>query len=245
MRARIAAILMAALTVLAISACGGSSRNHHAAVAASHPTSAAPTPSATPSPRPTWWVFDASKPRDVKVFHGTQNAAVNACTNCSMAPEGPYSTKALAEKQAAKDVSKIRAALAAQRRAQIRAHRHYLHVTVAHRTDRIVYTVTGTGYPSIQYGSDSNTVDVPGGNGPLGDGVALPFTASQRNNPNALYFAVSAQNEGGGDITAVVANVQTTTYLDGHTTIHRTVLAHAQAAGGYAIANAQYNNSGF
>lgn len=241
---KILAPIWASLAILTIvpvvAACSSPAGKTHAA-AVSHSTSAAPTPSATASPREAWWVFEGNKPSDVRVFHGTDTAAINACTSCSYPPTGPYSTKAIAEKQAAQDRTQLRAQLLAQRRAKARAHRRWLHRTVDHRTDRIVYTVTGTGYPSVQYGSDSNTVDVPGGYGPLGDGVALPFTASQRNDPNALYFAVSAQLEGGGDITATVTEVQTTVYKDGHSVRHVTRLAHAHAAGGYAIANAQYN----
>jgi hypothetical protein len=144
----------------------------------------------------------------------------------------------------AKDVETVRAQLAARLRAKRRAHRAWLHRTVAYRTDRIVYTVTGSGYPSVQYGSDSNTVDVPGGYGPLGDGVALPFSASQRPDGNALYYDVTAQLEGGGDIAATVTEVRTTVYKDGHSVEHTTQLAHAHAAGGYAIANAE-SVSGF
>jgi hypothetical protein len=245
---KILASIGAILTICALIAACGSSGGHPYAAAASHSTTAAASssPASTPaSPSLAWWVFNANKPNDVRVYHGTETAAADACTSCVYAPGGPYSTKAAAEKQAAQDRDKIRAQLVAQRREKRREHRQYLHRTVDHRTDQIFYTVTGTGYPSVQYGSDSNTVDVPGGNGPLGDGVALPFTASQRDNPNALYFAVSAQLEGGGDITAIVTEVQTTIYKDGHSVSHTTRLAHAHAAGGYAIANAQYNNSGF
>lgn len=201
------------------------------------PTSAAPS-SPAPSPHPAWWVLDANKPSDIRVFHGTQSAAGSACNACTTV-DGPFTSKPAARQDAAKDAKQVRAQLAAQLREKRRRHRQWLHRTVAYRTDRIVYTVTGTGYPSIQYGTDSNTTDVPGGYGPLGDGSALPFSASQRYDPNALYFAVTAQLEGGGDITATVTEVKATVYKDGHSVTHTTRLARGHAAGGYAIANAE------
>ena len=64
------------------------------------------------------------------------------------------------------------------------------------QVDTIVFKVTGSGYPSVQYGSDSNSNDAPRGYGPLGNGSALPWSASLPYDPSALYYAVSAQLQG-------------------------------------------------
>src|SRR5204862_300135 len=74
------------------------------------------TPSGTVTVKPppvAWWVFSASKPGDVRVFHGTELAAMGACATCIYTPYGPYSTKSAAETVAARNRDKIRAQLAA------------------------------------------------------------------------------------------------------------------------------------
>jgi hypothetical protein len=55
--------------------------------------------------------------------------------------------------------------------------------------------------------------------GPLGDGNALPWSASMTYNPNALYYAVITQLEGYGDISDSVTEVVTTYCSNG---IHKT-----------------------
>jgi len=42
------------------------------------------------------------------------------------------------------------------------------------------FHVSGTGEPSIQYGSDSDEINTPGGLGTLGDGNALPRHAARQ-----------------------------------------------------------------
>jgi hypothetical protein len=113
-------------------------------------------------------------------------------------------------------------------------------VTMTRQTDRVVFRVSGSGYPSVQYGSDSDNNDVPGGYGPLGDGVALPWSASMTYDPNALYYAVTAQLEGSGGISDSVTEVITTYCSDGSHKTEKFLLAHGHASGGYAIARAEY-----
>lgn len=60
------------------------------------------------------------------------------------------------------------------------------------QTDTVVFKVSGSGYPSVQYGSDSDTNNPQGGYGPLDDGFALPWSASMTYDSTALYYAVSA-----------------------------------------------------
>lgn len=112
--------------------------------------------------------------------------------------------------------------------------------TMTRQTDKVVFKVWGSGYPSIQYGSDSNSNDVPGGYGALGDGVALPWSASLTYDPSALYYAVTAQLEGSGDISDSVTEVITTYCSDGSHRKESFPLASGHASGGYAIARAEY-----
>jgi hypothetical protein len=108
------------------------------------------------------------------------------------------------------------------------------------QTDMVLFKVWGSGNPSIQYGTDSDNNQAQGDYGPLGDGNALPWSASMTYNSSALYYAVTAQLEGWGDISDSVTEVVTTYCSDG---IHKTEsfpLASGQASGGYAIAQAEY-----
>jgi len=100
--------------------------------------------------------------------------------------------------------------------------------TMTRQTDKVVFRVSGSGYPSVQYGSDSDSNNVPGGYGPLGDGVALPWSASLTYDPNALYYAVSAQLEGSGDISDSVTEVITTYCSDGSHKTESFALARAR-----------------
>jgi len=108
------------------------------------------------------------------------------------------------------------------------------------QTDTVIFKVSGSGYPSILYGSDSDDISVPGGYGPLGDGVALPWSASLTYDSSALYYAVTAQLEGSGDISDSVTEVITTYCSDGSHKTESFPLASGQASGGYAIARAEY-----
>ena len=112
--------------------------------------------------------------------------------------------------------------------------------TMTRQVDTIVFKVSGSGYPSVQYGSDSNSNDAPGGYGPLGNGVALPWSASLTYDPSALYYAVSAQLQGYGDISDSVTEVITTYCSDGSHKTESFPLASGHASGGYAIAQAEY-----
>lgn len=96
----------------------------------------------------------------------------------------------------------------------------------------------------MQYGSDNNSNAASGSYGELGDGNALPWSASLAYDPNALYYVVSAQLEGGGDIQDSVAEVITTYCSDGTRKTESFPLASGHASGGYSIASAQYNALG-
>jgi hypothetical protein len=116
--------------------------------------------------------------------------------------------------------------------------------TMTKQTDTIVFRVQGSGYPSIQYGTDSSNNQATGEYGPLGDGNALPWTATMSYNPGAMYYAVTAQLEGSGSITDSVTEVVTTWCSDGTHKTESFPLANGSASGGYAIASAQYNSLG-
>lgn len=58
--------------------------------------------------------------------------------------------------------------------------------------------------------------------------------------PNALYYAVTAQLEGSGDISDSVTEVITTYCSDGSHKTESFPLAHGHASGGYNIAQAEY-----
>jgi hypothetical protein len=98
--------------------------------------------------------------------------------------------------------------------------------------DKVCFAVVGTGQPSISYGNDSDNRDAGGKSGPLSDGNGLPWKACMRADRSASYWDVTAQLEGGGDITATVTEVRG----DGTSKL----LATAHAAGGYQVAAAGY-----
>jgi hypothetical protein len=108
------------------------------------------------------------------------------------------------------------------------------------QADVIVFRVTGTGMPSIQYGTDSSNTDVPGGYGPLGDGNPLPWSATMTYSAGALYYAVTAQLEGTGNITDTVTEMVTTWCSGQAARTESFPLASGNASGGYAIAQAEY-----
>jgi hypothetical protein len=112
--------------------------------------------------------------------------------------------------------------------------------TMTRQTDTVLFKVSGSGYPSIQYGSDNNSNSPPGGYGPLGDGNALPWSASLTYDSGALYYAVSAQLEGYGNISDSVTEVITTSCSDGSHKTESFPLASGHASGGYTIAQAEY-----
>lgn len=112
--------------------------------------------------------------------------------------------------------------------------------TMTNQTDQVVFKVWGSGYPSITYGADSSSNQVPGGNGPLGDGVALPWSATVTYSVGALYYAVTAQLEGSGAISDSVTEVVTTWCSGQAPKTESFTLASGNASGGYAIAQAEY-----
>lgn len=112
--------------------------------------------------------------------------------------------------------------------------------SMTRQTDTVAFKVSGSGYPSIQYGTDSNNNSPPGGYGPLGNGNALPWSASLTYNSSALYYYVSAQLQGYGDISDSVTEVITTYCSDGSHKAESFPLANGHASGGYNIAQAEY-----
>jgi hypothetical protein len=112
------------------------------------------------------------------------------------------------------------------------------------QTDLVVFKVTGSGYPSIQYGTDNNSNSPPGGYGPLGNGNALPWSGSLTYDSSALYYYVSAQLQGYGDISDSVTEVITTYCSNGHHKKESFPLASGHASGGYNIAMAEYTGGG-
>ncbi len=115
--------------------------------------------------------------------------------------------------------------------------------TMVSQSDIVVFSVTGSGAPSIQYGNGATTNNPNDGAGPLGDGNYLPWHASMTYSPGALYYAVTAQNEGSGSISDTVTE-QVTTVCSNGTHTESFPLANGSANGGYGIASAQYNNLG-
>jgi hypothetical protein len=96
---------------------------------------------------------------------------------------------------------------------------------------RVKFIVTGAGAPSIQYGSDSDSRTSSSGLGALGDGNALPWHTSMPFDPDAQYYSLSAQLEGGGNIECKIV-------VTGPGDVPLTVSSgHAQ--GGYSICSAQ------
>jgi hypothetical protein len=116
--------------------------------------------------------------------------------------------------------------------------------TLVGKKVRIVFKVTGyaPAGASIQYGSDSDNRSPQGGFGPLGDAQQVPWSASMPYHASSLYYDVTAQLEGGGDITAKVIKATTTYWSDGKHHTGRQVLATGHASGGYQIADAQAEN---
>jgi hypothetical protein len=97
---------------------------------------------------------------------------------------------------------------------------------------QVHFYVSGTGEPSIQYGSDSDEINTPGGLGTLGDGNALPWHASLQFDPTAEYYDISAQLEdGGGSISCTIVVTEA-----GYNPL---TVATGQASGDYSICSAQ------
>lgn len=95
----------------------------------------------------------------------------------------------------------------------------------------VTFVVTGAGDPSITYGSDSDNRDGGGHLGTLGDGNALPWKRSLSFNGDSLYYSVSAQLEGSGDISCKI--------IVSGPGDNPTTVASGHASGGYNICSAQ------
>ena len=115
-------------------------------------------------------------------------------------------------------------------------------VTVVRTVTHVEFKVSGAGTPSITYGSDSDNISPQGGLGFDGQGEALPWHGQIRYHSGALYWNVTAQLEGDGNITCKVLLKVTRYWSDGTHFSKSKVIAHGHAAGGYNICSAQYNN---
>jgi hypothetical protein len=111
-------------------------------------------------------------------------------------------------------------------------------LTMTRQTDAVVFKVWGSGDPSMQYCTDNNN-SPPGGYGSLGNGNALPWSASRPYDSGALYWFVSAQLQGDGDISDSVTEVVTTWCSDGSHKTESFPVASGHAIGGYNIAQAE------
>lgn len=112
--------------------------------------------------------------------------------------------------------------------------------TMTKQTDIVVFSVSGSGEPTVQYGTDSSTNNPTEGAGPLGDGVYLPWHASMSYDSAALYYAVTAQLQGSGSIQDSVTEVITTWCSGSKPKTETFPLANGSASGGYGIATAEY-----
>jgi hypothetical protein len=109
---------------------------------------------------------------------------------------------------------------------------------------RIVFRVRGYAPSgvSITYGSDSDNRSPQGGMGPLGDGTAVPWEASVKYHADDLYYSLTAQLEGGGNVTAKVYVKLIQHMSDGTTRSGMKVCDTGHASGSYNIADAQCEN---
>jgi len=102
-------------------------------------------------------------------------------------------------------------------------------------SQRIGWAFKVTGYApggaSITYGNDTDNRD---------GGSLVPFHASLPGQSGAIFWFVTAQLNGAGDITAKVYETKITHWSDGSVTRTRHVVARAHASGDYNIANAEY-----
>lgn len=116
--------------------------------------------------------------------------------------------------------------------------------TVVREVTKVIFKVTGyaPNGVSIMYGSDNDNRSPQGSLGPLGDGVAVPWQASMTYDSSAMYYDVTAQLQGGGDVTAQVIIRVTKYYSDDTHASTQQVAAHGHASGEYNIADAQASN---
>jgi len=112
-------------------------------------------------------------------------------------------------------------------------------VTVTRSDEQIVFKVWGSGQPSIQYGTDSDNRDGGGHVGFLGEGNYLPWSDHLKFHDSALYYYVTAQLEGSGDIKCALVAKVTDYYSDGTHQTQTERVASGHASGGYNICQAE------
>jgi len=110
------------------------------------------------------------------------------------------------------------------------------------RAHRVCVTGSAPSGADITYGSDSDNRSPQGGLGALGSGTALPWQGSMRYRSDALYYDVTAQLDGGGDITCKVRIRVTQYYSDGTHISKAKTVASGKASGGFNICDAQAEN---
>lgn len=108
---------------------------------------------------------------------------------------------------------------------------------VTRKVTRVVFRVRGEGLADITYGTDSDNLSPDNGNG-----TEPPFTASMRYHSGPLYYDVSAQLQGSGDIRCALLMRLTVYYSDGTHISRSKVMARGHASGGYNICDAQVSN---
>lgn len=113
--------------------------------------------------------------------------------------------------------------------------------SVDHIKTRVVFTVTGDapGGADITYGSDSDNRSPDGGLGALGDGTPVPWSGSVKWHDSALYYSVSAQLQGSGNIHCKVQLKVTVYWTDGTHRSKSKTIARGHASGSYNICQAE------
>lgn len=117
-------------------------------------------------------------------------------------------------------------------------------VTVTRHLVSVVFQVWGSAASGAQitYGSDSDSRSPRGSLGPLGEGRALPWKAHLAWSRSALYYDVTAQLQGGGDIDCGVWLKVTDWFSNGTRRSASKRVASGHASGSYNICDAQVNN---
>jgi hypothetical protein len=116
--------------------------------------------------------------------------------------------------------------------------------TVDHIKTRVLFTVSGSAPDGadITYGSDSDNRSPAGGLGELGNGTAVPWSGSVKYHDGDLFYSVSAQLQGSGNITCKVRVKVTIYWTDGTHRAKSKTVAHGHASNGYNVCRAESNN---
>ena len=112
---------------------------------------------------------------------------------------------------------------------------------VVRRSIRIVFTVRGSAPQGadITYGSDTDNRSPQGGLGFDGSGTTIPWSGSVKYHRSALYYSITAQLQGGGNITCKVRVQVAEWFSDGTHYIRSRTVAQGHASGSYNVCDAQ------